>query len=382
MAVVSKVVSRLQLTFMKLYDWLIVSSTITALVQTTCVIAACKNGLGQHRDAISPDRFAIFSKYMYAAQMLFIIANALAKASVIFFIMAISPQRQIQQSSYTLLVIIAGWTISGVFALAFQCPLPHPWMFVEGKCVSREALSLFLGIVNILTDISLIVIPWVMMWWVQTHTRIKYQVMALFGSRIIVPIFVVFQLLTYRDFYESDDRSWAMTAPAIWSQLVMNLSILTACIPSLKTVLDMFKSGTSLFTVPAQYQSEMDNSSQGLRSRLATAISHRFASKRSANRSQNDTTHSSRDWPTKPMKAVSGQHSVQVSSAVRNQSNVKDIPERSESQRSLTENTIMRTVAYEVEYEDMIATPHVGELDDQSRVSMSSEEQHSRAKAK
>ena len=132
-----------------------------------------------------------------------------------------------------------------------------------------------------------------------------------------------------------------MVGPAIWSTLVMNLSIVTACVPSLKTVLDMFKSGTSFFTVPAQYQTEVDNSSGGLRSRLAHAVTGRFTSNRSGNRSHIDTTgSSSRDWPTKQMKAVSGQHSAQVSSAIR-AGDMKSIPERSESQRSLNEGAIM-----------------------------------------
>ncbi|OQV09638.1 hypothetical protein CLAIMM_13739 [Cladophialophora immunda] len=377
MAVVSKVVSKLHLAFLKPYDWMIVASTITAFVQTACVIAACKNGLGQHRHAIAEHTFAAFSRYTYAAQMLFIVACAFAKASVLSFIMTIAPQMRIQRSSYALLAVIACWAISRVIAVAFRCQLPQPWLFEEQKCINQEALSLFVGVVNILTDLALIAIPSAMMWWVQTNTSKKWQVVALFASRIIVPIFIIFQLVEYRKFYQSDDRSWRMVGPAIWSQLVMNFSILTACIPSLKTVLDMFKSGTSFFTVPAQYQSTVDNSSQGLRSKLATAVTQRFALKRSANRSQNDATSSVREWPTKQMKAVSGQHSVQVSSNVRSHSDMKDLPVRSESQRSLTENAIMRTVAYEVGYEDMMATHNAGGSDGQSRISINSEAQYS-----
>src|ERR1700744_3560274 len=171
-----------------------------------------------------------------------------------------------------------------------------------------------------------------------------------------------------------------MVGPALWSQLSMNLSILTACIPSLKTVLDMFRSGTSFFTVPAQYQSAVDNSSGGLRSRLARAVSHRFMPRRSANRranrSVNNPAASKSEWPTKQMKAVTGQHSAQVSSAVRNHSDGKGTPERSESQRSLTQAGIMRTVAYEVGYEEMNAA-HAVVSDVHSGASMNSEEQHS-----
>ncbi len=90
-------------------------------------------------------------------------ANAFAKVSLVAFIMTISPQRRITTSCYTILAIVAGWTLSGVFARAFQCRLPQPWLHVEGKCNDEKALSLYLGIVNIITDLALIAVPWVMM---------------------------------------------------------------------------------------------------------------------------------------------------------------------------------------------------------------------------
>ncbi|KAJ9612311.1 hypothetical protein H2200_003908 [Cladophialophora chaetospira] len=365
MAVISKIISKIKVSFMKTYDWLILASIVTAFIQTICVIAACKHGLGQHRRAIPADEFDTFSKYVYAADLLFIVANALAKASLVAFVMVIAPQRRIQLSCYTLLAVVAGWAVSGIFARAFQCQTPQRWVHADGKCHGEKATSLYLGIVNILTDIALIVLPSLMM------------VISLFASRAIVPIFVVFQLVQYQKLYDSDDRSWKMVGAAIWSQLVMNLSILTACIPSLKTVLDMFRSGTSFFTVPAQYQTSVDNSSGGLRSRIANAISNRFTSGRSVSRSQKHTSRSAAEWPTKQMKAVSGQHSVNVTSTAREQVDAKGVPQRSESQTNLTPNEIMRTVAYEVEYEDGSVTQPTGVSDVHSGTSMNSEGQHS-----
>ena len=60
--VVAKVVSKLQVSFMKLYDWLILGAITSAFVQTAFTIAACKHGLGQHRKAITAHQYATFSK--------------------------------------------------------------------------------------------------------------------------------------------------------------------------------------------------------------------------------------------------------------------------------------------------------------------------------
>jgi hypothetical protein len=62
MAVSAKILSRLHLASVKLYDWLIAASLVIAIIQTFCTIEACKHGLGQHRRALSFGEYDTFSK--------------------------------------------------------------------------------------------------------------------------------------------------------------------------------------------------------------------------------------------------------------------------------------------------------------------------------
>ena len=155
-----------------------------------------RKGMFSHDQRVS---HANIREYTYAAPMLFIAANAFAKASVIFFITAITPQRGIHRACWVLLATVIAWAVSGVFAIAFQCQLPTPWSSENGKCINQWALYLFLGLLNISTDLALIVIPVVMMWWVQTKSARRLQVMALFASRILCvrPPSQYYQKLTY-----------------------------------------------------------------------------------------------------------------------------------------------------------------------------------------
>lgn len=129
-------------------------------------------------------------QYTYAASILFIVSMFFAKLSVILFLMAITPSKPIHRCCHVLSAIIAGWTVCGVFALAFQCQLPSPWMTDDNQCIDRYGLQLFLGIVNIVTDLGLIVIPTIVMKNVQTNTRRKWQVVALFATRILYGILI------------------------------------------------------------------------------------------------------------------------------------------------------------------------------------------------
>jgi hypothetical protein len=60
--IIGKMIIRLNITSMKDFDILLLAAALLYFVQTTCVIAACSNGLGEHRDAISEDDFMRFSK--------------------------------------------------------------------------------------------------------------------------------------------------------------------------------------------------------------------------------------------------------------------------------------------------------------------------------
>lgn len=62
MAVAAKIVTRVHLQAMKIYDWLILVSTTSALVETICIVRACKHGLGQHQDALSSSSLEIYAK--------------------------------------------------------------------------------------------------------------------------------------------------------------------------------------------------------------------------------------------------------------------------------------------------------------------------------
>ena len=62
MGVAAKIISRMHLSAMRLYDWLIIVSAIFAFVETVCIIGACKNGLGQHIEALSTTNLDNFAR--------------------------------------------------------------------------------------------------------------------------------------------------------------------------------------------------------------------------------------------------------------------------------------------------------------------------------
>lgn len=124
-------------------------------------------------------------KYFYSSEILLIAALAFAKASVTLLIVAVGPQRNVLLACYVLLGVVALWAVMGVFALAFQCDLPPPWDSDPGRRIDQQTLLVFIGIISILTDIAVILLSFFLMRNVQVSTVKRWQVVALFASRIM-----------------------------------------------------------------------------------------------------------------------------------------------------------------------------------------------------
>jgi hypothetical protein len=127
---------------------------------------------------------------MYAAEILAIFVNGLTKLSICVLIRQISNDGSLRMANLALGGVIVGWIVVGLFTTAFQCPLPDPWLVDRAhRCSSRGPIFVFNGVMNILTDVGLCVLPIMMMWHVQAKLRKKVIVTALFGSRVLfVPL--------------------------------------------------------------------------------------------------------------------------------------------------------------------------------------------------
>ena len=74
-------------------------------------------------------------QYQYAAQILLISAITAAKISLSILIQSLLSEGRGLIAGRSLLVVIIGWGVTSIFALAFGCALPEPWD-TTGHCVN------------------------------------------------------------------------------------------------------------------------------------------------------------------------------------------------------------------------------------------------------
>ncbi|KIV86603.1 hypothetical protein PV11_02203 [Exophiala sideris] len=350
-------------------DIFIILAGFLALMETITITIAVRYGLGRKGKTVSESHFVSFEKAMYTANILLIAALAAAKASVTHLIIAINPSRKLVMSCYCVLGLVAAWMIASIFALAFQCNLPHPWDFHGTKCVDLFALNVGIQTVNILTDCLLVVIPFIMMQSVQVSMSRRFVVSGLFAARLVVPAFTVPMLVFMKREYVTDtsDPTWQALVPQVFAQIMMNASILAACIPSLKPFLADIKPGLIVVNIPEHElsasfvrvsKSRSVDDGRPLKSGAVSRLASRLGLGSMAGKTTNNTSSGgSGVWGEKQRQAAANMergynrpHATKARSKVEN--------DRSESVKGLTDDVILHTIDYKVEYED-----HTHEMD-------------------
>lgn len=287
------------------------------------------------------------------------------KLSICLLINAISPQYRLLLVNRTLMIVTGAWVVSGFFAMAFQCDLPNPWELSDHACVSIQGIYLYNGLMNILTDLAICVIPMAMMWNVQTNKTKKIAVCALFGARILVPAVTIPTLATTGDYFSHiyTDPTWYGVVPTILGQISLNLSVLTACIPGLKSILDNLLSGTANARVRGSYNLT-DSGDKKTRLNVtpwnASAGSKQSGSglKPGSKTNASNSGHRSLNENSSHRFSISGgQNDAAMSGARHNGST-----ETNESSRNLNDGVIFRTCDYDVSSIEQISRSQTEEM--------------------
>lgn len=273
--------------------------------------------------------------------------------------MAIQPARWMAICLYTICAISAAWAVAALCVTVVQCR-PARWVMgptPNDTCIDQYAAQIGIRIVDILTDIALAVLPGIMMLRVQVPGPKKAAVAFIFALRLMynalrqmcygyaianalnrTPVFTALALASYANFYSSPthSRPFEAVGPSVWSSVAMGLSLLTACIPSIKRFLMDWAAGVSNNMVGDT--SEYDNTTSGGRRPPQGAGLRSFVQSRiTASKSRGGTL----------------QESVMYNSYTRGTEGAEgaEIHDDGDSKKGLTQG-IMQTTDVHVRYDD------------------------------
>lgn len=175
--------------------------------------------------------------------------------------------------------------------------------------------------------------------------------------------------------YKTDttDPTWTALVPQVFAQIMMNASIIAACIPSLKPFLADIKPGLIVVNIPEhelsasfvrQSKSRSVDHGRTFKSGAVSKLASRLGLNSIAGKATNTSSGSSGVWGEKQRQAAANmERGYNRPMATKARSKVEN--DRSESVKGLTDDVILHTIDYKVEYEDNsnemdVVTDHSG----------------------
>ncbi|KAG2001765.1 hypothetical protein GB937_009921 [Aspergillus fischeri] len=211
---------------------------IVAFVQSILIQVAVNHGMGKHRSEVSSDSFDAYNKLNYAAELLLLLVLALSKVSTGNLIRSISPSKSVLRWCLMVQIGVGVWTLLALFGTAFQCPAPY-WEYSPSRCIGKGAVVYPIMILNMVLDAALVVLPIVMLWNVQMPRVQRLKISSAFASRSLSsPVFASTLTSVHTGTIVSATAcNQSVSFPCTTSRAMMNISIITACIPSLYRVI-------------------------------------------------------------------------------------------------------------------------------------------------
>jgi hypothetical protein len=170
------------------------------------------------------------------------------------------------------------------------------------------------------------------------------------------PIFTAVSIVAYDDFYHStpQDRPWHAVVPSVWTSCALNLSIVTACIPSIKRFLADWAAGLSAITISEPFELEHSSGKTGLGDSGTYALGSGMGSK-IATKLGLSSTSKAEITSTARSRSDPDDDEVLRDNTARNRSRGtggRQPDNTSDSVKGLTDGVIMHSIDYRVEYED------------------------------
>ncbi|PSN59357.1 hypothetical protein BS50DRAFT_626789 [Corynespora cassiicola Philippines] len=210
----------------------------TAL-HTCCMLLVTRGGFGFHTQDIfvrfGPDVATFFFKGIMSFALLWNATVCFSKLSILLMYTALIPIPFMVHWARGIGLVIILWNVGNIIAGFLICrPFAKNWDFaIPGTCGSQPDYYFAMGVINIITDIILIILPMPYLYQLQLPLKKKLLAMAMLSVGIMTWVITIYRqtLLPGLDF---TDMTYTGVLATMLSGLEPSVAIALACLPLLR----------------------------------------------------------------------------------------------------------------------------------------------------
>ncbi|KAL6717791.1 hypothetical protein ACLMJK_003876 [Lecanora helva] len=226
-------------------DWVIVAAMMTTLLGAGLITAEVLSGLGRHEYYLTPSQRSNLQALGWADWIQTFITLALMKISICLFLLRIVETHVVVRSMYAIIAFVTLFTAISVFLFLGVCrPLRSYWTVgVNGVCLSDrqlESVAIAQGTLSIVSDLILAILPIYFLRNLQISFRTKVGLCALMGLGVITAVCCTVRTALSGSMLDAD-LSWAITTNVGWRLPEVNIGIVCANAPILRSLYLFFQ---------------------------------------------------------------------------------------------------------------------------------------------
>ncbi|KAJ9630758.1 hypothetical protein H2203_001282 [Taxawa tesnikishii (nom. ined.)] len=217
-------------------DWLVAGATVAALAQYTALLVGLNDGsLGRAVQLLSSSQKVKAGRTIIASEVMFLIAVALSKCSIVFFIRRLFTRdhKGAWMICNGMQALIGIWTIVSMLLLTIGC---GPSSKLAGdKCNGQLTRWTVVVSLDGILEIVFVAMAVFLITPLQMAFKIKAAVCLAFSFRLFVGVFAAIRVHYGFQFARSADPGLGIIPPLIWQEIELGYALISATIPTLRS---------------------------------------------------------------------------------------------------------------------------------------------------
>jgi len=248
---------------------LLVSIALTIGVVATNCWAATWSRFGEHEildeDGIplqwQIDRQSIT---IYTVSILHTCAMPAIKAYTLAFYIRIFVSQGFRRVAYVIGAYILCWWISVLLGTILQCIPANPIVPVGAKCINVLGFLQAAAVLNVISDVAIVIMPIPMIAKLQMPLRHKLGVIGIFLTGTLVIIAGIGRTISYFDVPDDVDFSYHDYYLLIWTSIEPCMGVIGACLPSCRPLFQGFSPESLFGSIRSKFSSRPSSSRQNI----------------------------------------------------------------------------------------------------------------------
>ncbi|KAE8398485.1 hypothetical protein BDV37DRAFT_276070 [Aspergillus pseudonomiae] len=241
-------------------DILIILASLASIGELVTVPKMYECGIGRHLMELTLKKQECTRKWAWISQVLYFLSLGLAKGSMVALYVRLASNKTHIRFLYGVRAVILSHGIAATLVASFICePISVLWGPESPQgCLDLMSFNYFNGAFHVTTDILLALLPIPIVKKLQTNNRRKIGLIIAFGIGILTICASIARQVTTVIALRSRDFQWNWSAAELTTSLEINMSLICASVPAMRSLFKVYFGSTGL-TNRRAYEHELND---------------------------------------------------------------------------------------------------------------------------